>query len=309
MSKKNISTNNALVSISEAIVDVAENLSPSVVSIRSETGGNGSGVIWNANGYIITCYHVVKRLGEVEVALSDGTSISAKVVGTDPYSDIALLKMNTGSNLKPINVSDSQNLKAGQFVLAMANPYGDHPSITGGIITSLRNSVRGWWGRMMDDIVITDVRLNPGYSGGPLVNAEGKMVGICTAYISSRGIAIRSNRVKSIADRLTEGGTIKRAYMGVVLNTITIPKEVATQQLGTAQDGGLMILSVENDTPAKRAGLLIGDVIVKFDKEPVTSMHDLYRHLTQASIGNPVDLSILRGEKLTELTLTPSEAD
>src|SRR5918999_1895098 len=206
-------TRNALVSLSQAIESVAGKVSQSVVSVRSRNRGNGSGVIWTTDGHIVTCSHLVRKVDEVEVSLSNGKSFAAKVIGNDPYSDIALLKIQASDNdsisLKPIEIGDSENLKAGQFVLALANPYGEYPSITEGIITSERSSIRGegggwWWTGIMDNIVITDASLNPGYSGGPLVDVEGKMIGLNAIYISSRGIAIRGSKVKNIADQLAK---------------------------------------------------------------------------------------------------------
>src|ERR671925_362928 len=221
MSEKTIVNNNTtLASFSDAIVNLANKVAPSVIGIQSKTRGNGSGIVWSADGHIVTCSHVVKRLDEVEVVgLSDDKTFSAKVIGNDPYSDIALLKIEQTTTLKPIEFNETESLKAGQFVLALANPYGDHPSITEGIITSSRNSIRGLEGRTMDNVVITDTRLNPGYSGGPLIDVEGRMIGLNIAYISSRGIAIRVSKVKSIVDKLAEHGKIKRAFLGIVSNT------------------------------------------------------------------------------------------
>jgi len=297
-----------LVSLSDAVMNLYEKVASSIVSVQSETSGIGSGVVWDTNGYIITCSHIIKRFDEIEVGLNDMRTISAKVIGNDPHSDVALLKIEKmDSTLKPIEIIDTENLKAGQFVLALANPYGDHPSITQGIITSSRNSIRGLEGRTMDNVVITDTRLNPGYSGGPLIDVQGRMIGLNIAYVSSRGIAIRVSKVKSIIDKLVEHGKIKRAYLGIVSNTISIPEEVAKEQLGRTQDNGLIVLSVEKNTPAKKAGLLLGDVIIKFAKEPVNSLYDLEKLLTQEVIGKSIELTILRGEKLIELTITPGE--
>jgi S1-C subfamily serine protease len=314
--KRILQTKNALVSFSEAIEDVADKVSQSVVSVRSRIRGNGSGVIWSTDGHIITCSHIVRGLDEAEVSLSNGKSYPAKVIGNDPYSDIALLKIEANDNksipLKPIDIADSESLKAGQFILALANPYGEYPSITEGIITSERSSIVGggvgWWAGMLDSIVITDARLNPGYSGGPLVDVEGKMIGLNVAYISSRGIAIRAGKVKNIADQLTKDGEIKKGYLGIITNTISLPAEVSAQ-LEPVQEEGLMVLSVEKDTPAKKSGLLIGDIIVRFDNEPVTNMHELRRQLLkQEVVGKSVNLTMLRGEKKMELTITPGEA-
>src|SRR5215208_3898012 len=299
-------TRNALVSLSQAIENVTANVSQSVVSIHSRNRGNGSAVVWTTDGHIVTCSHLVRKVDEVEVSLSNGKSFPARVVGNDPNSDIALLKIQASNNditsLKPIEIGDSENLKAGQFVLALANPYGEYPSITEGVITSERSSIRGggWWAGIMDNIVITDASLNPGYSGGPLVDVEGKMIGLNAAYISSRGIAIRGSKVKNIADQLAKYGAIKSAYLGIITNLISLPPEVGAQ-LEPSQGEGLIILSVEKDTAAKKAGLLIGDIIVKFDNEPITNMHDLRRQLLkQDIIGKSIKLAIIRGEKKIE---------
>jgi S1-C subfamily serine protease len=312
--KRNLDTRNALVSLSQAIESIAAKVSQSVVSIRSRNRGNGSAVVWTTGGHIVTCSHLVRKVDEVEVGLSNGKSFPAKVIGNDPYSDIALLKIQASDNdsipLTPMEIGDSENLKAGQFVLALANPYGEYPSITEGVITSERNSIRGgwWWTGIMDNIVITDASLNPGYSGGPLVDVEGKMIGLNAAYISSRGIAIRGSKVKNIADQLAKYGAIKSAYLGIITDIISLPPEVGAQ-LELSQREGLIIISVEKDTAAKKAGLLIGDIIVKFDNEPITNMHDLRRQLLkQDVIGKSVKLAIIRGEKKIELTITPREA-
>src|SRR5918911_4099271 len=320
MSENNSSyTNNGLLFLSEQIQDIADNVSQSVVSVHSRNRGNGSGVIWNAEGQIVTCSHIIGELDEVEVSLSNGKSYPAKIVGNDPYSDIALLKIKdtTGISLKPLEVADSENLKAGQFVLALANPYGDYPSITQGIITSERRSIRGgaaggwYWpvaaADVMDNIVISDTRLNPGYSGGPLVNVHGKMIGLNIAYISSRGIAIRSNKVKTISEQLAKDGEIKIARLGIVTAGVSLPREIAVQ-LEPAQEEGLMVLSVKKDTAAKKAGLLIGDIIVKFDDQPITNLHDLRRQLLKPdAIGKSAKLIVIRAEKKTELIIVPEE--
>jgi S1-C subfamily serine protease len=316
MSKKNSSyANNALLSLSEEIEHIADNVSQSVVSVYSRNRGNGSGVIWNVDGHIVTCSHIIGELNEVEVSLNNGKSYLAKVVGNDPYSDITLLKIKdvSGISLKPIEIADSENLKAGQFVLALANPYGDYHSITQGVITSERRAIRGagWrWafaGDVMDNIVVTDTRLNPGYSGGPLVNVQGKMVGLNVAYISSRGIAIRANKVKTISEQLAKDGEIKIARLGIVTAGVSLPTEVSAQ-LEPAQEEGLMVLSVKKDTAAKRAGLLIGDIITKFEDQPITNLHDLRRQLLKRdAIGKSAKLTIIRAEKKKELVIIPEE--
>jgi S1-C subfamily serine protease len=319
MGEKNIPENktrtkSALVSLSEEIQNVADKVSQSVVSVRSRTRGIGSGVVWTSDGLIVTCSHIVRKLVELEVSLSNGKSFPAKVIGNDPYSDIALLKIqangkNDSISLDPIEIGDSENLKAGQFVLALANPYGEYPSITEGIITSERSSLGGsQWGAITDNIVITDARLNPGYSGGPLVDVEGKMIALNAAYVSSRGIAIRASKVRNITDQLAKDGAIKIAYLGIVTDEISLPSEVATQ-LEQSQEEGLIILSVEKDTAAKKAGLLMGDTVVGLDNQPIANIHDLRKQLLKHDvIGKSLKLAIIRGEKKIELSITPQEA-
>ncbi|MFL6338586.1 MAG: S1C family serine protease, partial [Nitrososphaeraceae archaeon] len=312
--------NNGLLSLSKEIQHIADNVSQSLVSVHSMNRGNGSGVIWNADGQIVTCSHIIGELDKVEVGLSNGKSYPAKVIGNDPYSDIALLKIkdSSGISLKPIEVADSENLKAGQFVLALANPYGDYHSITQGIITSERRSIRGGGGAgwqwaptvaadVMDNIVVTDTRLNPGYSGGPLVDVQGKMIGLNMAYILFRGIAIRTNKVKNVSEQLAKDGAIKIARLGIVTDQISLPPEVGGQ-LEPIQEEGLLVISVKKETAAKKAGLLIGDIIVRFDDEPITKLHDLRRQLLkQDAIGKSVKLTIIRAEKKTELIIVPKE--
>ena len=319
MSKNNESPQSTLTSLSDAIVSVAEKVSPSVVGVQTGRmfggGAGGSGVIWSSDDYVVTCYHVVKGFREVQISSQAlGSVMRADVVGKDPYSDIALLKISnttakSGKALQPIEIPDSaEDLKAGQIVLALANPFGEQASITKGIITSSRSSVRGWWGRtMMNNVVITDARLNPGYSGGPLVDISGKMIGLNAIYVSSRGIAIRTSKTKGLVENLKSYGRVRRAYLGITSYPISIPEEV-TRQAGMNQDSGLMIVSVEPNSPAKKASLLMGDVVLSLDGNKVESLHDIERLLTEELIGKAVKLAVLRSEKLTELTIVPEDA-
>jgi S1-C subfamily serine protease len=307
-----IRTKSALISLSEEIENVAYKVSKSVVRVRSRARGSGSGVVWSSDGLVVTCSHIVRNLDEHEVTLSNGKSFPAKVIGNDPYSDIALLKIQSdgkdNGTSSPIEIGDSENLKAGQFVLALANPHGEYPSITEGIITSERSSLGGSeWGAIADNIIITDARLNPGYSGGPLVDVEGKMIGLNVAYVSSRGIAIRAGKVEDVAYQLARDGAVKKAYLGIVANQISLPNDVSAQ-LDPRQEEGLILLSVEKESAAKKAGLLMGDIIARLEDQPITNIHDLRRQLLkQDIIGKSVKLVIIRGEKKIELSITPGE--
>jgi S1-C subfamily serine protease len=294
-----------LKSLSDATSELVQKLSPSVVSVNTRMT-RGTGVVLTSDGYIVTCNHVLGKSASVRIGLGEKT-IEAKAAGSDPYSDVALLKAEEG-RFKPLELGDSDKLNTGQFVLALANPFNRQPSATTGIITSVGATLRGWRGTAMEDVIATDARLNPGFSGGPLIDVSGKMIGLNTAYVWSRGIAIPANKVKNIADRLMTGGKLKRAYLGIVSNTVSIPQEIASQA-SLDQESGVMVFQVEQGAPAKRAGLTMGDVIVKFNQKPVATFYDLPRLLTEDVIDKKTTLSILRGEKLIELIITPTQAE
>jgi len=303
MSKELVSSQ-ILQSLSTAITEVAEKVAPSVVSV-GDGRGVGSGVVWREDGYIVTCSHVIRERSTVSVGLGEGRTVEARVIGRDPYSDVAVLKAD-GVPLKPVELGDPESLQVGSFVLAVANPFGRRPSATSGIVTSPRSSIRGWWGAMLENVIVTDARLNPGYSGGPLIDAAGQMIGLNTAYISSRGIAVPVTKVKGIVEKLIRDGRIRRAYLGVVSQTVDLPPDIATEPR-INQDEGLILISVEPESPAKQAGLALGDTLLRFGDKPVKTLSDLHVVLTEDAIGKPVNLSILRGGKLVELTITPGE--
>jgi S1-C subfamily serine protease len=293
-----------LETFSSAIEQVAESVSPSVVSVSSD-GRNGTGIVWDDEGHIVTAYHVVQGLEEVEVGSDSGETFTAKVVGHDKSSDLALLKIE--GKLTPIAKGDSESLRVGQFVLALANPYATKASATSGIITGVKRNIGGWWGVGIDDAIVTDARVNPGYSGGPLVDASGRMVGLDIAYVSSRGIAVPIQKVSATVERLASGKSVGRAYLGIVTNPIPIPEDVA-KTAGIGQESGLLVLSVETGSPAKTAGLAFGDVLVGLEDKPVTGFRDLTRLLTEEKVGKALKLKVLRGGRIEELSVTPVPA-
>ncbi len=293
-----------LQTLSNAIQQVAESASPSVVSIRSDRG-NGTGFVWDEQGHVVTAYHVIRGLEDVEVLSDDGKTFTAKMVGHDRSADIALLKVE--GNLRPIQRGDSESLKIGQFVLALANAFGSRASATSGIITGVKRNIGGWWGVQVDDAIVTDARVNPGYSGGPLVDASGKVVGMNVALISSRGIAIPIQKVSEVVERIASGKPTGRAYLGIISNPVQLP-ERATKLEQVKQECGLLVVSVEVGSPADKAGLVLGDVLLGFDGNSVGGFHDLTRQLTQDKVGKQVRLQILRAGKPEELTITPGTA-
>ena len=292
-----------LKSISEATTALVQKLSKSVVSVNAQMS-RGTGVVLDKQGYIVTCNHVLQGCSTVRVGQGE-KAFEARLVGADAYNDLALLKTEQG-NFEPIELGDSENLNTGQFVLALANPFNrKQPTATTGIVTNPDSTIRGFRGTAMENVIATDAKLNPGFSGGPLVDAEGKLIGINTAYVWQRGIAIPASKVKSVTDRLITGGKIKKAYLGLVANTVAIPEEIQ-QEAGIEQETGVMVFQVEAGTPARKAGLTMGDVIIAFNGKPVTDFYDLPRLLSEDVAGKKTTLTIIREEKRQELTITPT---
>jgi len=295
-----------LKSISDATTALVQKLSKSVVSVNARMS-RGTGVVLDKQGYIVTCNHVLQGCSTIRVGQGEKT-FEAHVVGTDPYNDVALLKMEQG-NFEPIELGNSDKLNTGQFVLALANPFNrKQPTATTGIVTNPESTIRGFQGTAMENVIATDAKLNPGFSGGPLVDAQGKLIGINTAYVWQRGIAIPINKVKNITDRLLTGGKIKKAYLGLIANTVALPQEIQ-EEAGIDQETGVMVFQVEPGAPAKKAGLTMGDVIVGFNGKPVTDFYDLPRLLVEDVAGKQTKLTVIREDKLLELTITPVEKE
>jgi S1-C subfamily serine protease len=292
-----------LKSLSEATSALIKKTSESVVAVKAQMS-RGTGVVLTKDGYIVTCNHVLAGCSAVKIGQGE-KSFNAKIVGTDPYNDVALLKAERGE-FTPIEIGDSEKLCVGQYVLALANPFNrQQPTATSGIVTSVNSTLRGWRGTHMENIIATDAQLNPGFSGGPLVDVQGRLIGINTAYVWQRGIAIPVNKVKTIADRLMTGKVAQRGYLGIIANTVAIPEEIA-EQAGLEQETGVMIFSVEAGSPARKAGLAMGDVLVKFNGKPVNDFYDLPRLLSEDVIGKETKLTIIRRENLIETTIVPT---
>ncbi len=293
-----------LKSLSDATSLLIKKISESVVSVKAQMS-RGTGVVLTKDGYIVTCNHVLQGCGTIKIGQGEKI-FNARIVGTDPYNDIALLKAEKGE-FTPTETGDSEKLNVGQYVFALANPFNrNQPTATSGMVTSINSTIRGWRGATaMENVIATDAQLNPGFSGGPLIDVEGKLIGINTAYVWQRGIAIPINKVKSIVDRLMTGRVAQRGYLGVVANTVAIPEEIA-EQTGLEQETGVMIFSVEPGSPARKAGLAMGDVLVKFNGKAVTEFYDLPRLLAEDVIGKETKVTIIRRENLIETTITPT---
>lgn len=289
--------------LSDATTGLIHKLSKSVVSVNTQMS-RGTGVVLDKQGHVVTCSHVVHGCKIVRTGQSERT-FPAKVVGTDQYNDIALLKTEY-SDLEPIEIGNSETLTTGQFIIALANPFNrKQPTATTGIITNPESTLRGLRGITLEDVIATDAKLNPGFSGGPLVDAEGKLIGINTAYVWQRGIAIPINKVKTITNRLLTGKTIKKAYLGLIVNTVAIPPEIQ-DKIGIDQETGVMIFQVEPNSPAKKAGLKMGDVIITFNTKPVIDFYNLQWLLSEDIVGKQLPLTVIREEKLLQLFITPT---
>ena len=300
MSEKNPS--GILQTISGEIERIAENAGRSVVGVSSGHG-NGSGIVWDDHT-VVTAYHVVRGAEQVSIGTGDGKKLVGKVSGRFRRSDIAVLTVDGA--LIPFEKGDqSSGLRPGQFVLALANPFAARTSVTSGIITGANRSVGGWWGMTIENAIITDARVNPGYSGGPLVDAAGRLIGMNVAYFSKRGIAVPVDTISRVVQRLAEGEPFRRAYLGIVSNAVALPEEISSDKR-VGQDAGVMVFSVEEGTPAKQAGLSFGDVILRFDGKSISNSEDLSSLLGEEAIGKQAKLSVLRGGNVVDLEITPT---
>jgi S1-C subfamily serine protease len=304
---------------SQAVVRAAEKISPSVVFIevqktRSEprggrhARGSGSGFVFTPDGFILTNSHVVHGADKVTATLSDGRSFDATIVGDDPSADLAVVRISAG-RLPPAPLGDSEKLRPGQLAIAIGNPYGFQYSVTAGVISALGRSLRSESGRLIDNVLQTDAALNPGNSGGPLVNSLGEVIGVNTAVIlPAQGLcfAVAINTAKFVAGQLIMHGRIRRAFLGVGGQNVTIPRFIARAHK-LAAETGVLVIGVEKQSPAERAGIAEGDVIIGLDDAPVRHVDDLHKFLTDSRIGAHCRLALLRRSQKVDLAVVPEE--
>ena len=295
-----------LQSFSNAVTELAESVSPSVVNVNAGRRG-GTGIVWSSDGLVVTASHVVGHSMALTVVMSDGKELEAKLVGRDPYTDIALLKVDT-SGLTPVKVGSADGIKVGQFVLALANASGRKASATSGIITTHRRSMRGFWGVMIEDAVVSDAKLNPGYSGGPLVDASGSLLGMNVAYFAGRGVAVSVDSLKETVGKISKDGRVKKGFLGVVVEPVELPEELA-RSADVGQEDGLLVRSVDAGSPARAAGITLGDIILRLGDAQATDEYELHKALSGDVVGKTLALRILRAEKVADLKVTPREAE
>ena len=295
-----------LQSFSNAVAQLADAASGSVVNVSGGRRG-GTGMVWSSDGHVVTASHVVGRSASPRVILADGREFEATIIGRDDYNDVAVLKIDA-QGLTPVEPGTSKDLRVGQFVLALANAFGKKASATSGIVTTPNRSMRGWWGVTIEDAIVTDAKLNPGYSGGPLVDAAGRLLGMNVAYFAGRGVAVSVDSLRESVGKLLKDGRIKKGFLGVVVEPIDLPADLAGKS-EVGQEEGLLVRAVEAGSPAKAAGVALGDVILKLGETRATDEYELHRALTGEVVGKAIRLWVLRGEQPTELSITPKEAE
>src|SRR5215831_11487495 len=305
---------------SRTVVSAVARVAPAVVNIdvtqrvsgrrgARELSGNGSGSVITPDGFILTNSHVVHDASVISVNLPDGRDYSAQLTGDDPDTDLAVIRIDA-PELTHVRLADSENLRVGQLVIAIGNPLGFEASVTAGVISALGRSMHAQSGRLIDNIIQTDAALNPGNSGGPLVNSAGEVVGVNTAMIRpAQGIcfAIGSNTAKFVAGWLIKDGKIRRSYIGVAGQNVPIHRRIVrfyTLSLET----GVLVVSLEKNSPAERAGLRQGDLIVAFNGQPVGSVHHLHKVLVGEQIGVSATLTIIRHTEKFEISILPAES-
>lgn len=302
---------------SRAVVGVAEAVSPSVVKIeaqlvnaRGEQGqGSGSGFVLTPDGYVLTNSHVVGGARTLRVLLPDGRQLGAALVGDDPHTDLALVRIDA-PDLTPVRLGDSAALRVGQLVVAIGNPFGFDCSVTAGVVSAVGRSLRAQSGRLIDDVVQTDAALNPGNSGGPLVDSRGEVVGVNTAMIRpAQGLcfAIAMRTATFVVSRLMRDGRIRRSTIGVGGQDVPLLRRVVRFH-DLQVDSGVLVISVEPGSPAAAAGLAEGDIVVRAGDRWITSIDDMHRLLTEEMVGAPLEVEVLRGREKLGKVVVPREA-
>jgi S1-C subfamily serine protease len=303
---------------SQAVTSAVDAVSPSVVHIEVgravpgrgvQRGGTGSGFVFTPDGLILTNSHVAHAADKIEVTLADGRRLPADRVGDDPDTDLAVLRV-TAPDLVAAPLGHSSALRPGQIVIAIGSPFGFQTTVTAGVVSALGRSLRSQSGRLIDNVIQTDAALNPGNSGGPLVDSRGEVIGVNTATIlPAQGLcfAIPIDTARFVASYLIRDGRIRRGYLGIAGQDVPISRRSARVS-GLAVARGIQVQSIEAGSPAERAGVQMRDVIIEFDGHPVSGVDTLHRLLTESRIGVGTTLVVLRPTGRVNLDIVPGES-
>jgi S1-C subfamily serine protease len=282
---------------------------PITPRFQRENRASGSGFIFTPDGFILTNSHVVHGAKRIEVTVADGTKHEADLIGDDPDTDLAVIRINA-PNLVPAYLGEAQKIRVGQLVVAVGNPYGFQYTVTAGVVSALGRSLRAQSGRLMDDVIQTDAALNPGNSGGPLVNSRGEVIGVNTAMISlAQGICFATSidTAKFVASRLIRDGKVSRSYIGLAGQNVQLPRRIV-RYYNLAVESGILVVSFEGESPARTAGLREGDVIISLNDRPTSGIDDLHKLLTEERIGQKSSLGVIRGTEKLTLEVIPQES-
>ncbi|MGH2443906.1 MAG: S1C family serine protease [Chloroflexota bacterium] len=305
MATSSVETGSALLDLSNSLAGAVENAGKSLVAVHARRHTPSTGIYWQA-GVIVTADHTIEREENITVTLPNGSSIPAQLAGRDASTDLAVLKIDGGGPAEA-QTGDTGDLKVGHIVLAVARP-GEHGlSASWGTVSAIGGSWRTWGGGQIDQLVRPDLILYPGFSGGALVDASGKVVGVNTSGLSrNMTLTIPANTVRRVVEQLLTRGRISRGYLGVAMQGVQLPESL-TSTLGLPSSKGLIVVSVEDGGPAEKAGMLVGDVLLALNETPVTDTEAVQSVLGAEQIGKPVQARILRAGQPTELTLTVGE--
>lgn len=308
----------ALDAYSRVITSVVDSARDAVVNVevvqaaaagRPGARGSGSGFIIAPDGFVVTNSHVVHGASEIRVTLADGRTFPATLIGEDPHSDLGLIHVSAPT-LLPAELGDSQNLRVGQLVVAIGSPLGFQTTVTAGVISALGRSFRAMTGRLIDNVIQTDAALNPGNSGGPLLDSRGRVIGINTAVIlPAQGIcfAVPVNTAKFVIPHLMRDGRVRRSYIGLGGQEVPLHRRVV-RYFDLPQSAGVLVAQIVENSPAQRAGMAEGDIILSLGGEPTPSVDTLHRLLTDALVGQTIAVKVLRGTEIVTLQITPAEA-
>jgi S1-C subfamily serine protease len=301
---------------SRAVSGVCERVAPSVLNLEVARGrrgasqrGAGSGFVFTPDGYVLTNSHVVHEVSSIEATLQDGETVAAEVIGDDPATDLAVVRLARPA-APPVELGDAARLKVGQLVVAIGNPFGFQCTVTAGVVSALGRTLRSQSGRLIDSVIQTDAALNPGNSGGPLVASDGRVIGVNTAVIQpAQGIAfaISIETAKFVAGLLMKEGRVRRSFLGIAGQDVVLRPEIV-HSLGLEVKSGLLVLGVEPRSPAERAGLAEGDVIVALAGKEVRGVDDLHRTLTFERVGQSTEVELLRRGRKERLAVVPEES-